>query len=385
MPDDPPRPPRRLPPGAWAALTVCGFAVLLYGALGSGPEPAHEQTPAAWQQWLAALVLALPLSWARRRPVPVLAALLTGMVVATALHTRTGQLWPLVLAADVLVGLITATASRRTGVTAAIVTLAVQEAVWQLDLWTSGGRSRALAVGMVALTVLIALFVLLACITGTAVRQRREYTAALHTHAAAEAATAERLRIARELHDLVAHSIGIIAFQSGAARRVIDTRPGDAKTALTAIEATSRDTLKELRHVLGTLRDTRPTGLSDMDHLTETAAAAAVHVDVRWRGRRRPLPAHLDQAAFRIVQESVTNVIRHADTDHCQVLLDCSDDELRIEIIDEGISTTPRETGYGIPGMRERVALLSGHFTAGPRADGGFRVTARLPLPREAG
>ncbi|MEV6639385.1 histidine kinase [Amycolatopsis sp. NPDC051371] len=385
MPDDPPRPPRRLPPVAWAALTVCGFVVVLYGALGSGPEPAHEQPPAAWQQWVAALVLALPLGWARRRPSPVLAALLTGMVVATALHARTGQIWPLVLAADVLVGLITATASRRAGVTAAIVTLAVQEAVWQLDLWTSGGQSRALAVGMVALTVLIALFVLLAWIAGITVRQRREYSVARHTHAAAEAATAERLRIARELHDMIAHSIGIIAFQSGAARRVIDTRPDDAKTALTAIEVTSRDTLKELRHVLGALRDTRPTGLSDVDRLTEMAAAADVHVDVRWRGRRRPLPVTLDQSAFRIIQESVTNVTRHANTDHCQVLIDYSDEELRIEILDEGTGATSGETGYGIPGMRERVALLDGHFSAGPRAEGGFRVTARLPLPREAG
>jgi signal transduction histidine kinase len=307
------------------------------------------------------------------------------MVVATALHARTGQIWPLVLAADVLVGLVTATASRRAGVTAAIVTLAVQEAVWQLDLWTSGGRSRALAVGMVGLTVLIALLVLLAWIAGITVRQRREYSVALHTHAAAEAATAERLRIARELHDMVAHSIGIIAFQSGAARRVIDTRPDDAKTALTAIEATSRDTLKELRHVLGALRDTRPTGLSDVDRLTEMAAAADVHVDVRWRGRRRPLPVTLDQSAFRIIQESVTNVTRHANTDHCQVLIDYSDEELRIEVLDEGTGATPGETGYGIPGMRERVALLDGHFSAGPRAEGGFRVTARLPLPREAG
>jgi signal transduction histidine kinase len=186
---------------------------------------------------------------------------------------------------------------------------------------------------------------------------------------------------------MVAHSIGIIAFQSGAARRVIDTRPDDARTALTAIETTSRDTLKELRRLLGTLRDTQPveatTGLSHVDNLAETASAAGVRVDLRWLGRRRSLPATLEQSAFRIVQESVTNVVRHAHTDHCQVLIDYHDDELRIEVLDEGTGATPGEIGYGIPGMRERVALLDGHFSAGPRTEGGFRVTARLPLPQE--
>jgi signal transduction histidine kinase len=370
----------------WAALTVCGFTVLLYSALGSGPEPAHEPTHDGWPQWIAAAVLALPLGWAWRRPVPVLAAALTGIVVVTTLNPRTEQVWPLMLAADVLVGLITATGSRRTGVIAAIVTLAVQEVVWQHELWTNGPR-RVLALGMLTLTALIALFVLLAWIAGTTIHQRRQYTAALNTHAATQAVTAERLRIARDLHDMVAHSIGIIAFQSGAARRVIDTRPHDARTALTAIETTSRDTLKELRHLLGALRDTQPveatTGLFHVDSLAETATAAGVHVDLRWRGRRRSLPATLDQSAFRIIQESVTNVVRHAHTDHCQVLIDYHDDELRIEVLDEGTGATAGEAGYGIPGMRERVALLHGHFSAGPRTEGGFRVTARLPLPQE--
>ncbi|MEU4226957.1 sensor histidine kinase [Nonomuraea sp. NPDC026600] len=369
----PPRPPllQRLAPLVRELLTWCGvaaFALLQFAALLSGSDDANPQVlPLAG----AAVAMTLPLAWVRRGPLLVLAVVLAELTAATALGMPAEQLWPLLLAADVLVCVIAAT---RSGVTAALVTLAVLEGVWQAALWP-----HALASGFLALTALLAGSVLLAWLAGTAIRQRREYGEAVRVHAV----TAERLRIARDVHDMVAHSIGSIAIQAGAGRRVIDTRPEQARDALDAIEITSRETLKGLRQVLGVLRrpDPPPTGLADLDRVTSTAIAAGVQVDVRWQGERRPLPAAVDQSAFRIVQEAVTNVVRHADAARCRVSIGYAGEELSVEIVDDGRADSASEGGgYGIAGMRERVALLNGHFTAGSRPEGGFRVAARLPI-----
>jgi signal transduction histidine kinase len=173
---------------------------------------------------------------------------------------------------------------------------------------------------------------------------------------------------------------------------VIDTQPDEARNALAAIEATSRETLAGLRSTVGALRqagprteaDTDPLetpGLADLARLVARTRDAGVRVDVRWHGHRRPLPADVDTSAFRIVQEAVANVVRHAGTGHCQVSIDHRDEELSIDVTDDGRGATGAGTGYGIAGMRERAALLHGELTAGPRPEGGFRVTARLPLP----
>jgi signal transduction histidine kinase len=196
--------------------------------------------------------------------------------------------------------------------------------------------------------------------------------------------TAERLRIARELHDMVAHSIGIIAIQSGAARRVMDTQPDKARDALAAIETTSQETLAGLRHMLGALRQAGATaGLAGVERLATTAAEAGVQVDVRWSGRRRPLPPEIDVSAFRIIQEAVTNVVRHAGTPRCSVAVEFREKELAVEVLDDGRGAAadgPAEgAGYGLVGMRERISLLRGDFSAGPRPEGGFRVAARIP------
>jgi signal transduction histidine kinase len=235
-----------------------------------------------------------------------------------------------------------------------------------------------------------ALVVLVALVVGTMIRQRRRGAEALRAQDEARMIQEERLRIARDLHDLVAHSIGVIAIQAGMGRRVIDTQPGEARDALAAIEDTSRDTLAALRRMVGTLRRTDPgpdaapldpaPGLADLDGLVARSLDAGVHVDVRWRGDRRPLPTDVDLSAFRIIQEAVTNVVRHAGTGRCDVLLDQRDDDLTVEIVDEGRGGS-EGSGYGIEGMRERVGLLDGDFSAGPRPEGGFRVAARIPVP----
>jgi signal transduction histidine kinase len=207
---------------------------------------------------------------------------------------------------------------------------------------------------------------------------------------------AERLRIARELHDIVAHSIGIIAIQAGAGRRVFDARPAEARDALAAIEATSRETLSGLRRMVTGLRLAEPgpgpgqarmdpaPGLTGIERLAAMTLEAGVKIDVDWRGRQEPLPADIDLSAFRIIQEAVTNVVRHAGTDQCRVSIDQQDGYLSIEVTDSGRGGSVAGTGYGIAGMRERAALLGGGFSAGPRPGGGFRVAARLPLPAPA-
>jgi signal transduction histidine kinase len=236
-------------------------------------------------------------------------------------------------------------------------------------------------------------------LVGYVVRQTRRYADQLTAHAASQAVTAERLRISRELHDLVAHSIGVIALQAGAAARVVDTQPDKARDAMLAVTDIGRQTLSGLRRMVGALRDSetagdppspaplRPAlGLADVDDLAAATTAAGVRVDVRRRGAPRPLPPDIDLSAYRIVQEALANVIRHAGTRDCEVSVDYRDAELAIEVTDQGRGGDAASgDGYGLAGMRERVALLRGSFWAGPTPGGGFRVTARLPTPEPAG
>jgi len=312
-----------------------------------------------------------------RRPLPALALFLAGSVFAAMALNSTEITFPQFLAADVALGYIAATRSRRASVIAVSMALAVLtgHAATRLMLDFPIGTSTQLTVALTAV---------IAWLAGGWTRQSREHAQAMH----AQAVAGERLRIARELHDSVAHSIGIIAIQAGAAKMVIDTRPAAAREALGTIENASRETLAGLRRMLGVLRqadDPMATasapGLADLERLTATTAAAGVHVDVRWRGQHRSLPAEIDLSAFRIVQEAVTNVVRHSGTRRCRVSIEHRDDELAIEVVDSGRGVgTGLGAGYGIVGMRERVGLLHGDFTAGPRPEGGFRVAARLPV-----
>jgi signal transduction histidine kinase len=238
-------------------------------------------------------------------------------------------------------------------------------------------------------TIVVVLLTVVAWVIGHSVRQRRQFTATQREQRTAQAVQAERLRIARELHDMVAHNVGVIAIQAGVGARVIDSQPAEARNSLTAIEATSRDTLAGLRRMLGSLRQSDPEagtaplgpapGLAELDTLVARAEQAGVRVALTRSGDTE-LPPDVDLAAYRIVQEAVTNVIRHAGTDRCRIELSATDTEVRIVVTDDG-SGGPVGAGYGIAGMRERVALLHGEFDAGPCADGGFRVAATIPVP----
>ncbi|WP_236008849.1 sensor histidine kinase [Actinomadura physcomitrii] len=298
------------------------------------------------------------------------------------MQTRNGTIAGLeILLTDIAVCYIATTRRRRFSLPVAVVTCVLQ--LMSVVAWLSADD---------VLLVTIVLAAVVTWMTGNSIQVRRAHTEILREQATAQAVAAERLRIARELHDMVAHSIGIIAIQAGVGGRVIDTQPGEARNALAAIEATSRDTLSGLRRMLTALRRDEPgaaplgpaPGLADLGHLAAATMDAGVQVDVRIEGEPRPLPPDVELSAYRIVQEAVTNVVRHAGTDSCRVTIGYRDGELAVGIDDEGDGGVVG-TGYGIVGMRERVALLRGEFTAGPRPGGGFGVAARLPVPARAG
>lgn len=389
---------KRVPPGVWAAALWCAStAGAVRGSFGIAGMPVGlSLVPGwAWPLLAAATVTALGgCALARRWPLRSLGLLIVASCAAAvavasfdaqhAVAFAAGHF----LAIDILVGVIVATRSRWAGIAAfgMAVSLLPGYALVRplLDVLADTVRHDA-AAGLGDAWQAAALTAVVAWLIGNSVRQVRQYACRLGEQAAAQAVTTERLRIARELHDMVAHSIGVIALQSGAAARVIDTQPAAAREAMIAVETTGRETLAGLRRMLGALREASPlgpaAGLADVDRLAAATTAAGVRVDVRWHGERRPLPPDLDLSAYRIVQESVTNVVRHAATTSCVVSLDYREEELAIEVADRGRGGTATGAGYGLAGMRERVSLLHGHFTAGPGPDGGFLVTARLPVP----
>lgn len=381
--------PRRLPPGAWTVLAWCG--AIAYLAVIFVPS---RNTPSGVAAILPALATGLLAGLLRRHPLATLALMLIGScVVALPIDVAGGlfgyaswEAWSLqFVAVDIAVAVIAATRPRRVSIIAVAMALVVQVG--------SALVHRARPDVFVAYIALAALATVTAWMIGNSVRQRRVYAEALRAQVTVQAVTAERLRIARELHDMIAHTIGIIAIQAGVGARVIDTQPDEARNALAAIEVTSRETLAGLRRTLGSLRRTEAgpesqpapldpaPGLGDLDRLAATTTDAGVRVDVRWRGARRPLPADIELSAFRIIQEAITNVVRHADVHDCHVTVDYRDEELAIEVVDGGRGCVVAGTGYGIIGMRERVGLLHGQLTAAPRPEGGFRVAARLPAP----
>jgi signal transduction histidine kinase len=206
---------------------------------------------------------------------------------------------------------------------------------------------------------------------------------------AREAVVEERARIARELHDVVAHAVSVIAVQSGSLRRRLrHERPDDAEE-LRAIEETARQALGDMRRMLGLLRTeddglalTPQPGLDQVDRLVEQVRDTGLPVEVSVEGEPRPLPPGVDLAAYRIVQEALTNVLKHAGPARARIALRYGDRELGLEITDDGRGTSANGDGggHGLVGMRERVALYGGSLEARPAPDGGFRVRARLPI-----
>jgi signal transduction histidine kinase len=229
---------------------------------------------------------------------------------------------------------------------------------------------------------------LVAWVIGDYQRSRRQFFADLvsrHQQARAQAAEDERLRIARELHDVVAHNVSVMAIQAGAAR----VSGASSTEALQSIETTARDTLSELNRLLGVLRKqagaplTPQPGLDQVDALLKAARDAGLEATLRVTGDRRPLAAAIDLSAYRIVQEAITNVLKHANASRVEVILDYRPDALALTISDNGSGATETagaSTGHGLIGMRERIEMFGGELGAGSSSLGGFTVRARLPL-----
>ncbi|MEU0630253.1 sensor histidine kinase [Streptomyces sp. NPDC005989] len=224
------------------------------------------------------------------------------------------------------------------------------------------------------------------------VRVRREQWAdrqAEREAAEQRRADEERLRMARELHDVLAHSISVINVQSSVGLALLDSDPEQARAALTTIKAASKEALGEVRQVLDTLRTPGDAprapapGLDRLPELVEQAASTGLTVTVETEGERPAVPPGADLAAFRIVQEALTNVVRHSGSRTARVRIGYGPGRIRLRIDDEGPATggDAGGSGNGLAGMRERAAALGGTIEAGPRADGGFRVRAELPLP----
>jgi len=237
-----------------------------------------------------------------------------------------------------------------------------------------------------------------ALLGGVAVRNRRAYVASIHARVDEEArrrVDEERLRIARELHDVVAHSMATISVQAGVAEHVLEANPGAAADALRAIRLASRDGLRDLRAILNVLRQADEAdpvepapGLGQLDALVDRTSHAGLPTTVRRDGTPLVLAPGADVAAYRIIQESLTNAIKHAGPATATIWLRYEESALRIEIADTGrgvpAGTESPDAGHGLIGMRERAASVGGTLAAGPAPGGGYQVVAVLPLSAES-
>jgi signal transduction histidine kinase len=382
---------RALDPRVVDGLIAVALAVLIELQFILGDQPGPEADAV---NLIGGLALTLPLAWRRRAPlamicvflaagvinevldgglfsfpagghgeVPPFATLVTGVVAFYSLGAHAGEL-------DARIGLVL-------GLVAlwAIVVVSGQvdfgsfffSTALALIPWLVGRNLRARAMRLAATE-----------------REQKQRTRLALSH--------ERARIAREFHDVVAHSVGVMVVQAEGARRVLDRDPERAREALDSIEHTGRTALDEMRRSLGVLRRDDPEpelepqpGLHDLDRLLDQAREGGLEVDVEMEGEPRELPQGVDLSAYRIVQEALTNAIKHAGPVRTRVTVRYGEDELELEVSDDGPGPSANGeagSGHGLVGMRERIASHGGELRTGPGPEGGFVVRASLPLAR---
>jgi signal transduction histidine kinase len=382
---------RPLRPAQLVALDVAAavaLTLLCAYAAGEATEPGLREP--VWASWLTAAAIGLPVAARRRRPMTALGAVLTASIAAllTGVIPSFAELAPLTALAFVLFQVALAEPGRRSAAALGICLLGTVAANLA-GAAVSPGSGWADSLGG---TVVAGLMVVAPWTVGRAVRERRAYAVRSAAQLAAQAVAEERLRIARELHDVVAHSMGLIAVKASVANHVADTRPEETHDALRVIEETSRAALTEMRRTLGGLRfgSDGPTelgpapGLDGLPELIERAAMAGVRADLEVHGTTA-LPESVGLSVYRIVQEALTNVAKHAAPARCRVTVEVNRDEVRIEVTDDGPGTRvlPGHGGsgqrHGLIGMRERAMMYGGSFSAGTRPEGGFRVSACMP------
>ena len=324
----------------------------------------------------------------RRYPTAVLAFVMVTTLWAEALHAR--LVW-----FALIIAFLTAVVARRREAAIASLLIGYLASVWPPWLIGQAGHTS------VSFALELAASLVFLLIVGELIRVRSQRGAALRHSREEERlrrASEERMRMARDLHDVVAHNISVINVQANTALHLMDRQPERARSALVTINEISKQALVELRSVLGVLRDVGGAaplapapGLSRIGELVDTAAAAGLNVRVTQDGPQATLPVDADLAAYRIVQEALTNSARHSGGKNAAVRLGYDDHGLLIEVTDDGGPRPDRPagrsegSGSGIAGMAERAAALGGTLNAGPRPEGGFRVRAWLPLTRGSG
>jgi signal transduction histidine kinase len=370
----------------WAASprTDIALALLLGVACLQSAFGEHGLKQPGWAALLLIELSVLPLALRRWRPLLVLATTLAAAIVADLWFS--GFLLP-----GPVVALYTVAAhcERRVALAAAALTGVA------LVIPATAGKgvsSAGFAAAMyAAFTVAWAL--------GDNLRTRRAYLVEVEARAerlerereeqARRAVAAERARIARELHDVISHNVSVMVVQAAAGRDVFESRPERAREALGSIESIGREALVELRRLLGVVSAAGESeeagfspqpGLARLPELLEQVGAGGLRVRLTVSGQARGLPAGVDLSAFRIVQEALTNTLKHAHASRAHVSVRYSDTGLEVEVLDDGIAGAPAGGGRGIVGMRERAALVGGELSAGPRPAGGFGVRARMPL-----
>jgi len=337
---------------------------------------------------VAVPLLALTLAWRRSRPLVVLAIVMGGTVVLSLAFggSETST------AVFITVVAVYSAAAYASDVELAVAVALIVAGIAVHDSHDPQIRSFSDAIWS---TLMLGLSFLV----GLGMRARQAQTHALEEQAAVlrkqqevagiEAAAEERGRIARELHDIISHSLGVVVLQAGAAEQMLERDPARVREALKAIRSTGLAAIVEMSTLLGLVRgdsvDSRQPqpSLSDLDALIATTRDAGLKVDLAIEGSRRALPAAVELSAFRIVQEGLTNALKHAGAVPTHVIVSYGSAELAVEVTDEGgsASSVPG-SGRGLAGIRERVAVFGGRLQAGPRADGGWTVRAAFPIGR---
>ena len=388
-----------VPPRVADAVIAVAVAVLGL-ASGLGARAQHEHMPLAAIPVLTAMGLVL---YPRRRyPAAVLGAVAAGVVALVVMGAALGGSFLAVLCASysaavygsrrLVIGLVT-------GALAAVLLIGIPR-----SFGFGGSVIHAVPVPTILAAAGAALFGLLIRSQFSArnaqlamMAERAEWATAQRDQEARRATLAERLRIARELHDIVAHHVSVIVIQAQGAQRVAGREPDRARQAMADVERTARTALEEMRRMLGLLRspdDAEDTGTLDVAHgvadiaaLAARMAGAGVAVTTRTTGEPFAVPEDVGLAVYRIAQEALTNVLKHAGPAHAEVHLHYGE-QLEITVTDDGrgaaavlTGTAPPGAGRGTTGMRERVAMLGGRFAAGPQPGGGFRVHAVIPRP----
>ncbi len=401
---------------ATVIMVACGIAIVVFqydhndGVVLPGVEP-----PARWLAILLVLASVAPTALRRLRPVPVLLAGLVPFVAARLLKVPEFQVTSIALFLQIYAVGRWSMHTRARNLTRVIAVVAllvvlVRSIFEEWDAFVDGGFIPADGYLLAAVVGVVfnLVFVLASVVAGNSGRDRadRERELAARTleldaervENARRAVVDERIRIARELHDVVAHHVSVMGVQAGAARRVMATRPEAAAVALEAVEDSSRQAVVELHRLLGFLRDEDdpesgldPTpGLTRLDELVASVTAAGVQTGLEVVGEVRTVPGSVGLSGYRIVQEALTNVLRHARADRAHVRLDYGSTALTVTVTDNGRGPTPagganRAGGNGLVGMGERAALVGGTVEHGSNPGGGFRVVAVLPTDARPG